>query len=88
MAASYQADKFHVCGPCWRRYRDLLIGACQFGIRAAFGLGGWDLLHGAVVITVRAWFRESWRRSGIMDGFGRKGKSYLLECQEQFSILK
>lgn len=59
MAASYQADKFHVCGARRGGNRDLLIGARQFGIRAAFRLWGWDLLHGAVVITVRPWFRES-----------------------------
>lgn len=59
MASSYQAEKFHVCGAHRGGYRDLLVGARKFGIRAAFGLRGRDLLHGAVVITVRPWFRES-----------------------------
>lgn len=84
MPPSCQTEQLHVRGACRGRYRNLLVGASQFGVGAALGFGGWDFLHGAVVITVRAWLGKSW----VMDGLGGEGKCRKCQNRARFFNLQ
>lgn len=58
VTAASQAGQFHICRSHRREgSANLLAGAGELGVGATLGLGWGDLLHGAVVIAVRAGFR-------------------------------